>query len=191
MMGVNINGAAPNTGNAGRQLAPYLTTDFNQYQPFGNLTYNALQTNLKKRFGSSLMGVAYTFSRAISNYNGDNGDGTLFRAYPVSYTLNKQLAGFDRSHTFQLYHVYQLPFGKGHRLLNHGPISYIVGGFQIGGTLSRFSGLPFTIGSGSAVNAGGQGQTASQIMGDHIRISAADATETMKEGLARIFMREA
>jgi hypothetical protein len=42
-------------------------------------------------------------------------------------------------------------------------ISYIVGGFQIGGTLSRFSGLPFTIGSGSAVNAGGQGQTASQI----------------------------
>ena len=109
------------------------------------------------------MGVAYTFSRAINNYNGDNGDGTLFRAYPVSYTLNKQLAGFDRTHTFQLYHVYQLPFGKGQKLLNHGPIAYIVGGFQIGGTLSRFSGLPFTIGSGSAVNAGGQGQTASQI----------------------------
>jgi hypothetical protein len=163
MMGVNINGAAPGTGNAGRQLYPYLTTDFNQYQPFGNLTYNALQTNVKKRFGSSIVGVAYTFSRAINNYNGDNGDGTLFRAYPVSYALNKQLAGFDRKHTFQLYHVYQLPFGKGQKLLNHGVIGYIVGGFQIGGTLSRFSGLPFTIGSGSSVNAGGQGQTASQI----------------------------
>ena len=84
----------------------------------------------------------------------------MFRAYPVSYALNKQLAGFDRTHTFQLYHVYQLPFGKGHKLLNHGVIAYIVGGFQIGGTLSRFSGLPFTIGSGSSVNAGGQGQTA-------------------------------
>jgi hypothetical protein len=163
MMGVNINGAAPNAGNAGRQLAPYLTTDFNQYQPFGNLTYNALQTNVKKRFASSLVGVAYTFSRAINNYNGDNGDGTLFRAYPVSYTLNKQLAGFDRSHTFQLYHVYHLPFGKGQKLLNHGPIAHIVGGFQIGGTLSRFSGLPFTIGSNNSTNAGGQGQTASQI----------------------------
>jgi Carboxypeptidase regulatory-like domain/TonB dependent receptor len=163
MMGVNINGAAPNTGNAGRQLAPYLTTDFNQYQPFGNLTYNAVQTNMKKRFGDSLVGVAYTFSRAINNYNGDNGDGTLFRAYPVSYALNKQLAGFDRKHTFQLYHVYQLPFGKGHKLANSGVISHIIGGFQIGGTLSRFSGLPFTIGSGSSVNAGGQGQTASQI----------------------------
>jgi len=163
MMGVNINGSAPNTGNAGRQLAPYLTTDLNQYQPFGNLTYHALQTNLKKRFGSSLVGLAYTFSRAINNYNGDNGDGTIFRAYPVSYTLNKQLAGFDRTHTFQLYHVYQFPFGKGHKLFNTGVMSYILGGFQIGGTLSRFSGLPFTIGSNSSVNAGGQGQTASQI----------------------------
>jgi len=163
MMGVNINGAAPNTGNAGRQLYPYLTTDFNQYQPFGNLTYNALQTNLKKRIGSSIVGVAYTFSRAINNYNGDNGDGTLFRAYPVSYALDKQLAGFDREHTFQLYHVYQLPFGKGQKFLNHGVIAQVVGGFQIGGTLSRFSGLPFTIGSNNSANAGGQGQTATQI----------------------------
>jgi hypothetical protein len=163
MMGVNINGSAPNTGNAGRQLYPYLTTDFNQYQPFGNLTYNALQTNVKKRFAGSIIGMAYTFSRAINNYNGDNGDGTIFRAYPVSYALNKQLAGFDRKHTFQLYHVYQLPFGKGQKLINHGALAYVVGGFQIGGTLSRFSGLPFTIGSGSSVNAGGQGQTASQI----------------------------
>jgi hypothetical protein len=152
MMAVNINGSAP-----------YLTTDLNQYQPFGDLTYNALQTNVKKRFGSSIVGMAYTFSRAIDNYNGDNGDGTIFRAYPVSYSLNKQLAGFDRKHTFQLYHVYQLPFGKGHKFLNNGVAALIAGGFQIGGTLSRFSGLPFTLGSNNSTNAGGQGQTASQI----------------------------
>jgi hypothetical protein len=163
MMGVNINGSAPNTGNAGRQLYPYLTTDFNMYEPFGNLTYHALQTNVKKRIGGSIVGMAYTFSKAINNYNGDNGDGTLFRAYPVSYALNKQLAGFDRTHTLQLYHVYQLPFGRGQRYVNHGVMSWVLGGFQIGGTISRFSGLPFTIGSSSAVNAGGQGQTASQI----------------------------
>ena len=82
MMAVNINGSAPNTGNAGRQFAPYLTTDLNQYQPFGDLTYNALQTNVKKRIGSSIVGVAYTFSRAIDNYNGDNGDGTHIPRLP-------------------------------------------------------------------------------------------------------------
>jgi hypothetical protein len=81
----------------------------------------------------------------------------------VSYALDKQLAGFDRKHTFQLYYVYQLPFGKGHKLLNHGVAALVAGGFQIGGTLSRFSGLPFTIGSNSSTNAGGQGQSATQI----------------------------
>ncbi len=162
-MNVNINGSAPNTGNAGRQLYPYNTSDFNFIEPFGDMTYNGLHTDLKKRFGGSIVSVAYTWSRAIDNDNGDNGDGSLFRAYPVSYALNKQLAGFDRKHIFQLSHVYQFPFGKGHKLLNHGVIAQIVGGFQIGGTLGRFSGLPFTIGSNNSANAGGQGQTATQI----------------------------
>ena len=163
MMGVNINGAAPGTGNQGRQFYPYLTTDFNQYQPFGNLTYNALQSKLTKRFGASTVGLAYTFSRAIDNYNGDNGDGTLFRAYPVSYALNKQLAGFDRKHTLQAYYVWLLPFGRGQKWAKSGASAFILGGWQIGGTLSRFSGLPFSIGSNNATNAGGQGQTATQI----------------------------
>ena len=163
MMNVNINGSAPNTGNAGRQLYPYNTSDFNFVEPFGDMTYHGLHTDLKKRFVGSIVGVAYTWAKAINNYNGDNGDGTLFRAYPVSYTLNKQLAGFDRPHTFQLYHVYQFPFGKGHKFLNQGVIAQIVGGFQISGSLSRFSGLPFTLGSNNSANAGGQGQTATQI----------------------------
>jgi len=163
MMGVNINGAAPNTGTAGRQLYPYLQTDLNFYEPFGDMTYNALQTDVKKRIGASVIGAAYTFSRAIDNYNGDNGDASLFRAYPVSYALDKQLAGFDRKHIFQLYYVYLLPFGKGHEYLNHGLAAQIFGGFEISGTLSRFSGLPFTIGSNNSVNAPGQSQSANQI----------------------------
>jgi len=56
-----------------------------------------------------------------------------------------------------------LPFGKGHKLLSQGVMSHILGGFQIGGTLSRYSGLPFTIVTNTSVNAPGQGQTAEQI----------------------------
>ncbi|HEY2014199.1 MAG TPA: TonB-dependent receptor, partial [Bryobacteraceae bacterium] len=163
MMGVNINGSAPNTGNAGRQLYPYITSDMNSYEPFGSMTYNGLQSKLTKRIGSSIFGLSYTFAKAIDDANGDNGDGTLFRAYPVSYALNKQLAGFDRTHTFQFYYVYQLPFGKGHSLFNKGLSSWIIGGWQISGSLSRFSGLPFTIGTSSSINAGGQGATANQV----------------------------
>ncbi|HEY1340090.1 MAG TPA: TonB-dependent receptor [Bryobacteraceae bacterium] len=163
MMNVNINGSAAGTGSAGRQLFPYLTTDFNFVEPFGSMTYNGLQTRVQERFGGNLIGAAYSFSKTINNYNGDNGDGTLWRAYPTSFALNKAIAGFDRTHTFQLYHVYQLPFGKGHRWFNSGVASWILGGFQLSGTLSRFSGLPFTIGSNNSTNAGGQAQSATQI----------------------------
>ncbi|MBZ5724543.1 MAG: TonB-dependent receptor [Acidobacteriia bacterium] len=184
MMNVNVNGSAPNTGTAGRQLFPFLTTDLNFVEPFGNMTYNGLQSRVTKRFGASVIGVAYAFSKAINNYNGDNGDGSLFRAYPVSYALNKQLAGFDRTHTFQLYHVYELPFGRGHKWLKSGVASWVFGGFQISGTLSRFSGLPFTIGSNNSTNAGGQGQTANQINPTVAILGGHDANTPYFDGTA-------
>ncbi len=162
-MGVNINGAAPGSGTAGRQLYPYLTSDLNDYEPFGDMTYNALQATVKKRIGSSIIGASYTFSKAIDNINGDNDDGTIWRAYPVSYALDKQISGFDRPNNFQFYYVYDLPFGRGHTWLNHGFASYIVGNWELSGTLSRESGLPFGVGTTSTLNAGGQANSANQI----------------------------
>jgi hypothetical protein len=49
-------------------------------------------------------------------------------------------------------------------LLNHGVAAWIAGGWQLNGNISRFSGLPFTVGTSSSLNAGGQGSnTANQI----------------------------
>lgn len=163
-MGVNINGSAPGTGTAGRQLYPYVTSDLNEYEPFGDMTYNALQATVRKRIGPSIIGASYTFSKAIDNINGDNDDGTIWRAYPVSFQLDKQISGFDRPNIFQLYYVYQLPFGRGHTWLNHGFASWIVGNWELSGTISRESGLPFGVGTTSAINAGGQANSANQIM---------------------------
>ena len=162
-MGVNINGSAPGTGTAGRLLYPYVTSDMNMYEPFGDMTYNGLQATMRKRIGSSLIGASYAFSKAMDNTNGDNGDGTIWRAYPVSYALDKRVSGINRAQTFNLYWVYNLPFGKGHTMFNSGPAAWIIGGWQISGILSRFSGLPFTVGTTSSINAGGQGTSATQI----------------------------
>jgi hypothetical protein len=162
-MNVNINGSLPGTGNAGRQLYPYVTSDMNSVEPFGFMTYNGLQATLKKRIGASLFGASYAFSKAIDDINGDNNDGTLWRAYPVSFAQDKQLSGINRAQTLTIYYVYQLPFGKGHTMLNDGPAAWIVGGWEISGILSRFSGLPFSVGTASAIDAGGQGTSASQI----------------------------
>ena len=161
--GVNINGSAPGTGTAGRQFYPYLTSDLNSYEPFGFMTYEGLQATLRKRIGASLFGASYAFSKTMDDSNGDNNDGTLWRAYPVSYNLDKRLSGISRAQTLSIYWVYNLPFGKGHTMLNSGPAAYIVGGWQISGILARYSGLPFSIGTASSINAGGQGTSATQI----------------------------
>lgn len=162
-MNYNINGSAPGTGTAGRQLYPYVTSDMNMIGPFGDMTYNGLQATVRKRIGASIIGASYTFSKAIDNTNGDNGDGTLWRAYPVSFALDKQISGFDRPHNFQFYYVYELPFGKGHTWLKSGPASWIVGNWMLSGTIARESGLPFGVGTTSSINAGGQANSADQI----------------------------
>ncbi|MBV9404746.1 MAG: hypothetical protein JO211_05345, partial [Acidobacteriaceae bacterium] len=162
-MNVNINGAAPGTGTAGRQLYPYITSDMNEIEPFGDMTYNALEASVRHRIGPSIIGASYTFSKAIDNMNGDNNDASLFRAYPVSFSLDKQIAGFDRAHNFQFYAVYDLPFGKGHTWLNQGLTSWILGNWELTTSLSRESGLPFGVGTSAAVNAGGQSNSAEQI----------------------------
>ncbi|HEV3197927.1 MAG TPA: TonB-dependent receptor [Bryobacteraceae bacterium] len=160
---VNINAAAPNAGTAGRQLYPYLQGDLNVFTPFGDMTYNSLQTRMRKRIGSSFIQAAYTFSKTI-NTASDNNDGGLFRNYPLSYRLNKAISGFDRTHVLNLSYVYMLPFGKGHTLLNHGVAAWIAGGWQLSSTLTRSSGLPFTVNTSSGLNAPGQGSnTANQI----------------------------
>jgi hypothetical protein len=183
-MGVNINGSAPGTGTAGRQLYPYVTSDMNSYEPFGDNTYHALQTSVRKRIGASIIGASYTFSKAINNMNGDNGDGTLWRAYPVSFTLDKQIAGFDRPHNFQFFYVYNLPFGKGHTWINHGWESWVVGNWQLSGTLSRESGLPFGVNTATSVNAGGQANSANQISPTVQIVGGHDASDPYFNGAA-------
>lgn len=183
-MGVNINGSAPGTGTAGRQLYPYVTSDMNEYEPFGDYLYDALQMRVRKRIGPSLFGANYTFSKALDNMNGDNGDATLWRAYPVSYTLDKALSGINRAQTLSIYYVYQLPFGKGHRWATTGAANWIIGGWQLSGIISRYSGLPFTVGTSSAINAGGQADSATQILPNVQILGGHDANDPYFNGAA-------
>jgi hypothetical protein len=182
--GVNINGSAPGTGTAGRQLYPYITSDMNSYEPFGFMTYEGLQATIRKRIGASLFGASYAFSKTMDDANGDNNDGTLWRAYPVSFALDKRLSGINREQTLNVYWVYNLPFGKGHTILSTGPAAYIVGGWQISGILARYSGLPFSIGTASNINAGGQGASATQIDPVVKILGGHDATHPYFDGSA-------
>lgn len=183
---ININAAAPGTGNAGRALAKFgLTADINEILPYQTATYDALQATLNRRLANSVIGLAYTWSKAI-NY-ADNDGGPRIQYYPEA-KRNRGLASYDRTNNIQLYGVYDLPFGKGQRWASNGWASKVLGGFQLNGIMSRTSGAPFYIVQGSAnnLNAPGSGQIPDQIVstvqffGDNLKGSVptgADATK--------------
>ena len=160
----NINAAGPGGGNNGRALFPSFGRIANvTYQtPFNTAKYNGLQFQARKRFGASLLGVAYTFSKTI-NYGDDSDSGLMWNWVPM-LQRNRALAGFDRTHNLQFYGNYELPVGRGHQLASSGIASAIFGGWQVNWILSEMSGTPFSItSSGTSVNAPGNTQTADQV----------------------------
>jgi hypothetical protein len=162
---VNVNAAGPGGGNSGRALFPLTgrTTDITEIMPFNTAKYDALQTQLTRRVGAGIFGVSYTFSKAIDY--GDNDDSGLTWAWVPMYGRNRALAGFDRTHNFQAYTNYELPFGHGKPWASQGVAAAIAGGWQFNSILSRTSGTPFNVASsGTSVNAPGNTQTADQIL---------------------------
>lgn len=163
---ININPAPGGGGQAGRILNAQFGgnwSDINQLTPLFNNYYDSMQATLKKRFSDgSVIGFAYTFSKAI-DYEDDEEINFILWPYPTYWPRNKALAGFDRPHNFEAYGVYYLPFGNGKRWAREGIASKIAGGWQLNYVLSAMSGTPFTItdsGSGaSALNAPGNTQT--------------------------------
>ncbi len=163
---ININPAPGGGGQAGRILNAEFGgnwSDINQLTPLFNNYYDSLQATLKKRFSDgSVLGFAYTLSKAI-DYEDDEEINFILWPYPAYWPRNKALAGFDRTHNFEAYGVYYLPFGNGKRWVRNGVASKIVGGWQLNYVLSAMSGEPFTItdsGSGAAaLNAPGNTQT--------------------------------
>ncbi len=162
---ININPAGPGGGVAGQYYYPITgqTTAITESIPFSTSNYNALQTQLIKRMGTGVVGATYTFSKAMDF--GDNDDSGLTWAWAPMWERNYALAGFDRTHNFQLFANYTLPFGRGQHMLSHGVAAMIASGWQLNGILSRESGLPFTVASsGTSLNSPGNSQTAEQVM---------------------------
>ncbi len=162
----NLNSAAPGAGPGGTPLAVRFgrTVTTELHTPFGTANYNALQTSLNRRFhGGSLIKASYTYSKAI-NFN-DNSDSSLTWNWDGALKRNRAAAGYDRTHVFRLANVAELPFGGGKRWANSRPLAKaVLGGWQVNGILSAYTGVPFTVtASGTSLNAPGNTQTADQV----------------------------
>ena len=112
--------------------------NINSTKPAARETYNALQTVVEQRFAHGFQLLAnYTWSHAL-NYGS-----TYFNNDPA---VEKGPSDTNRNQVFVLSGIYQLPFGRDKMFANTGNrwLNYAVGGWQLAGTTTWESGLPFT-----------------------------------------------
>ena len=131
-------------------------------ESLGHTNYDSLQTQLTRRYSNGFqINFGYTWSKAIGfccNAGNDGGPAIHARAY---IDRNRAVMPFDRTHNFSSTFVYEMPFGKGKKYATSGPAGALLGGWQVNGLFSRYSGAPFTVTSdGGSLNMPNNTQTA-------------------------------
>jgi hypothetical protein len=105
--------------------------------------YHSLQVNLDKRYAKGLTGhLAYTWSHNMSNTVSPN---NIQSPVPNSNctACDWGPVNEDRRNMLVISHVYELPFGAGRQFVNHGAMSYVVGGWDLSGLWTWYSGMHF------------------------------------------------
>ncbi|MDE1177945.1 MAG: carboxypeptidase regulatory-like domain-containing protein [Edaphobacter sp.] len=151
----NINFPALSTVAANRALGITNTTYSNPYKGFtsigmnrfaSNYNYNSLQAFASKRAGFLTSTIAYTYSKALGDSNGNNQ--TLENWSNLSY--NYGYLSNDRRHAFVATFVAQAPELKGHNIV----VREVAGGWQLSGVARLQSGAYYNLQAVSALGVG-------------------------------------
>ena len=139
----NINQAVPGDGavNLRRRWPQHAGVFY--YETRVNAVYHSLQTSLVKRLSRGLhYQLSYTYSHLI--------DEKSRNVEPIPITnlsLQRGNGDWDIRHNMRTTFGYELPFGRGKKLsggVNH-IVDGIMGGWEVVGALSLYSGLPFSV----------------------------------------------
>ncbi|MGH9783655.1 MAG: hypothetical protein ACRD88_05670, partial [Terriglobia bacterium] len=137
------------TGTVAQVLRPfpqYLDLSATQSKA-GNSKYHAMTIRLQKRFSSGLSVEAhYTLSKALgyASYAASSID--LLGQDNYNRKLEHSILPTDLPHAFALNFNFDLPFGPGQRILNHGGTAgVLLGGWTLSGILRYQSGFPIPI----------------------------------------------
>jgi hypothetical protein len=138
--GVTQTITSTNTAALLNGLRPYKGyVAINAPQNWFNSNYNSLQAAMEKRFaGDSLVKVAYTFSRNLTDNQTDRSSAPQ---NPYNLAAEYGPASFDRRHIFTVNYVYELPFFRDQKSLT----GRLLGGWQLSGITTYASGVPLTV----------------------------------------------
>jgi hypothetical protein len=141
-----------------RALRPYPQNDYiymDVLQNIGQSTYQSLQATLQRRLSAGLsLQTSFTWSKTITDADsilpGING-GIAQVQNTANLNDEKALSSQDVPYVFTAAVLYELPFGKGKSMLNHGVGAAVLGGWQVGTVLRYQSGVPISFGCAAGV----------------------------------------
>jgi hypothetical protein len=110
--------------------------------------YNALQVRVQGQFGGLNLTGSYTYSHSLDNGSDPLAQGAGGSGFPRnSFDLGPEYGNsdFDVRNRGTVAATYNLPIGLGAAHLNHGFVSYVLGGIQISGIQQVQTGLPFDL----------------------------------------------
>jgi hypothetical protein len=164
---MNVNVGTPGGGTPSESLYQAFgrTGSSGLIENYGRNSYDSLQTKLRKTYSNGLtLNVVYTFSKALALCCDALSDKNPAIQTPAYRSLNKAYWGSNRTHSFAMNSVYQLPFGPGQPWLTHGVAGAIARGWQLQGLFLIYSGQPFSVSAdGTSLNAPGNTQRANQV----------------------------
>ncbi|MEK7830310.1 MAG: TonB-dependent receptor, partial [Acidobacteriota bacterium] len=177
----DINRALP-SGNATPTPRPFAATaprvtTIGYFTTNGSSTYHALQLSFNRRFGKGLSFTSgYNFGNSKDNITGlgtstggyGNFIGPFAGAIANVQKYDWATSDFNVRHRFSFGGNYELPFGKDFK----GLAQQALGGWQVNGTLTWQTGLPFTVTDQLAVSGIiGGGAERPNLLSSNIRVS--------------------
>lgn len=144
VVGLNINQAVPGPGSVvSRRPYPNLS-DATGVVPWGNSSYNSMQTTLERRMGSVRLSSAWTWAHSIDDTSGESSNSPIQNSRNLA--AQRGNSTFDVRHKITISGTYELPFGRGKRLLGGSSkaVDVLVGGWQLNNIATIQTGLPFT-----------------------------------------------
>src|SRR5262249_22906679 len=162
---INAGGPGSTVANLPYNRAYGRTVATQMWDGYLSSNYHSLQVAVNRSFSRGLMvKAAYTYSHAI-DYTDDDGWANVSWNWAPMFQRNRATAGFDRTHILQVGWLYELPMGKGKMLAKSAVGNAILGGWQVSGIMSAYTGTPFTVTDSTATNAPALSntQTANQV----------------------------
>jgi len=111
----------------------------------GSSYFNAFQIEARRRLAQGItFQASYQFAKAEANGGTSNGADSAQPTTLRNFGLDRVVEPFDIRNSFKFNAIYELPFGAGREFAAnvHGPLKYLIGGWQISGVARIQSGTP-------------------------------------------------